>query len=115
MKHEFAAVLIELDDRFTPAEIGVQMVEPYGHVHRGHCRNKPSRIHKQHGKPPLLSGRRFSRVTVIPSTLGRFLYLKKMLVEVRWRRASAGNNLILFKQRNLTLNANNLAFHSGKD
>jgi hypothetical protein len=56
MKHEFAAVLIELDDRFTPAEIGVQMVEPYGHVHRGHCRNKPSRIHKQHGKPPLLSG-----------------------------------------------------------
>ena len=108
MKHEFAAVLIELDDRITPAEIGVQMVEPHGHVHRGHCRNKPSRILEQHGKPPLPDD-------VIPSTLARILYLKKMLVEVRWRRASAGNNLILFKQRNLTLNANNLAFHSGKD
>jgi len=44
MKHEFAAVLIDLDDRITPAEIGVEMVEPDGQVHRGHCRNNPSRI-----------------------------------------------------------------------
>ena len=30
MKHEFATVLIDLDDRITPAEIGVEMVEPDG-------------------------------------------------------------------------------------
>jgi hypothetical protein len=50
MKHEFAALLIDLDDRITPAAIGVEMVEPDGQVYG--CRNKPSRIHEQHGKPP---------------------------------------------------------------
>jgi len=65
MKHEFAAVLIDLDDRITPAEIGVEMVERDGQVHRGHCRNNPSRIQEQHGKPPLFSTLRFSRIPVI--------------------------------------------------
>ena len=54
MKQEFAAVLIDLDDRITPAEIEVEMVEPDGQIHGGRCRNNPSRIHEQHGKPPLL-------------------------------------------------------------
>ena len=66
MKHEFAALLIDLDDRLTPAEIGVEMVEADGQVYRDHGRNNPSGIHEQHGKFPPFSAMTFSRITVIP-------------------------------------------------
>jgi len=76
MKHEFAAVLIDLDNRITPAEIGVQMVEPHGHVHRSHCRNKPIRIDEHHGKPPIFFGVTFSASRSYRITLARYSVVK---------------------------------------
>ena len=51
MKYKFLPVVIDLDDRITRTEIGVQVIETDRHLHRGLCRNKPCGIYEQHGKP----------------------------------------------------------------
>jgi hypothetical protein len=99
MKHEFAAVLIDLDDRITPAEIGVEMLKPDGHVHRGHCRNKPSRILEQHGKPPPFSG--MTAFTHHGITAAHLLYSVVKISMKYLKRANCDNNVILLKPKKL--------------
>src|SRR5215813_14305748 len=51
MKHDFPRVLIDLDYRITPTEIGVQVVEPDWHRQRCYRRQKPCWIHEKHRRP----------------------------------------------------------------
>src|SRR6266545_2943147 len=55
MKHNLLAVVVDLDNGITPAEIGIQMIEPNRHLHCYRRGVKPSSICRYHRRSPVSS------------------------------------------------------------
>src|SRR6266511_150314 len=53
MKHDLLAVVVDFNNGITPAEIGIQMIEPNRHLHCHRRGVKPSSICRYHRRSPL--------------------------------------------------------------
>jgi hypothetical protein len=52
MDDDIPTLVIDLNQRITPTEIRIQMVEPDGHFDRDNRRSKPRLIYEKHGCCP---------------------------------------------------------------